>query len=115
MVPIMEDRINTEWNLYEMQPRAKSPFTTPLTRHPIEYFRMFYADTALKSLPSLMAAYSFFGADHIVFGVDMPFDRESGNWSLIITLENITRMAIPESDKRKILEDNARRLLGLPV
>ncbi len=115
MVSIFEDRITTEWNLYEMLPRAKSPFTTLLRRQPVDYFRTFYADTALKSLPSLMATYSFFGAEHIVFGVDVPFDREFGNWSLRITLDNIAKMDIPDSDKKKILEGNARKLLRLPV
>lgn len=115
MVAIMEGRITTEWNLYHMRPSAKTPFTAPLKRGPVDYFRMFYADTALKSLASLNAECAFFGVDHVWFGVDSPFDREFGGWSYRITLDNIARMELSAADKKKILEENARKLLRLPV
>ncbi|MBP1750869.1 MAG: amidohydrolase, partial [Deltaproteobacteria bacterium] len=50
-----------------------------LTRHPIDYFRMFYGDTALNGNPAaLRCGLDFFGEDHILFGTDMPYDVENG-------------------------------------
>ena len=83
-----------------------------LTRHPVEYFRMFYADTALNgNTPGLMCAYAFFGEDHLLFGSDMPYDVENG--AVRATIEGIEGMAIPEASKGKIFEGNAKNLLRL--
>ena len=61
-----------------------------------------------------MCGLDFFGADHILFGTDMPFDSEIGLVAVRRTVEAIERMSISDSDKRKIFEENARRLLRLP-
>ncbi|MFH1487658.1 MAG: amidohydrolase family protein, partial [Pseudomonadota bacterium] len=61
-----------------------------LTKHPIEYYRMFYADTALNgNTPALMCAYDFFGEDHILFGTDMPYDIGNGDVSIRQTIQAI--------------------------
>jgi predicted TIM-barrel fold metal-dependent hydrolase len=79
-----------------------------LSRPTIDYFRMFYADTALSgySTPSLMAAYAFFGADHMVFATDLMLAVEK-------KLASTDQMIIPDEDKYKICEGNARKLLHL--
>ena len=85
-----------------------------LTKHPVEYFRMFYADTALNgNTPALMCAYDFFGADHILFGTDMPFDIGNGDVSIRKTIQAVEAMDISEEAKKKIFEGNARKLLKL--
>lgn len=87
-----------------------------LTRPILEYFRMFYADTALEGgKAALNCAYDFFGAGHILFGTDMPQDARLGITSIGNAIEAIQAMNIPPEDKRKIFEDNARDLLRLPV
>ncbi|MGH7418118.1 MAG: amidohydrolase family protein, partial [Candidatus Rokuibacteriota bacterium] len=46
---------------------------TRLTKRPIDYFRMFYGDTALfGAWPAMESGLAFFGADRILFGTDMP-------------------------------------------
>ncbi len=46
---------------------------------PIDYFRMFYNDTAAYgSTAALMCAYAFCGADHLVFATDFPYDSQFG-------------------------------------
>ena len=83
-------------------------------KHPIEYFKMFYNDTALNGNASgLMCAYQFFGEDHLLFGTDMPHDVENGAIAIRKTIEAIEDMNIPESSKKKIFEGNARNLLHL--
>ena len=62
-----------------------------------------------------MCAYEFFGIDHLLFGTDLPYDTLFGDSSIGLTIEAIEKMAIPDSDKKKIFEDNARRLMRLPI
>ena len=112
MVPYFADRIIAHYN--NGLQRLGLDYFPGLTKHPIEYFRMFYNDTALNGNPSaLMCGYDFFGEDHLLFGSDMPYDVQYGALSIRQTIEAIDSMAIPESSKKKIYEGNARKLLNL--
>ena len=62
-----------------------------------------------------MCGYAFFGADHLLFGTDMPYDMQNGHLSVKETIESIERMEIPDCDKKKIFEDNARKLFRLDL
>ena len=94
----------------------RTGFPRLLRRHPIEYFRRFYNDTAVYgSTPALMCGYSFFGADYILFGTDFPYDSQLGLRYTRDTIRSIEQMEISEADKRKIFEGNARSLLRLPI
>ena len=89
-----------------------------LTKHPLEYFRMFYADTAVcayDTTPALECAYSFFGPEHLLFGTDMPFDSQIGYRAIAATIYSIEAMDIDEGSKKLIFSDNIRKLLRLPV
>jgi uncharacterized protein len=87
-----------------------------LRKHPIEYFRRFYGDTAVwGGTGSLMNGYSFFGVDHILFGTDMPWDGQLGLRQTRDTIDAIQRMPISEEEKQKIFEGNVKSLLRLPV
>ena len=61
----------------------------------------------------LIAGLAFFGADHVLFGTDMPFDPEKGTGFIRETIEAMTRMRATDEDKAKIYDGNARRLLRL--
>ena len=77
---------------------------------------MFYNDTALSgSSSALTCAYDFFGPEHLLFGSDAPFDTEQGARLIRQTIEAIEEMDIPVRDKQKIFEENAGKLLHLPV
>jgi predicted TIM-barrel fold metal-dependent hydrolase len=111
MVPYFADRINCACDMAEM---LKEPVKQALNKPPLDYYRMFYNDTAVSGNRSaLMCAYDFFGPEHILFGTDMPMDNEYGARLVRQTIEAIERMEIPDSDKQLIFEENARRLLGL--
>jgi aminocarboxymuconate-semialdehyde decarboxylase len=60
-----------------------------------------------------MCAYDFFGADHILFGTDMPYDIGNGDVAIRETIGAVEAMEIPEEDKMKIFEENAKKLLKL--
>jgi len=114
MVPFFAGRIVAHYDCYEMIWRHT--YKQGLTEHPIEYFRMFYNDTAVNgSSTALQCGYDFFGADHLLFATDMPFDSQLGDVSIRETIRSIEEMDIPDSDKKKIYEDNARNLMRLPV
>ncbi len=114
MIPYLSARIIAHYDNYEMI--WKHTYNQGLTKHPIEYFRMFYNDTALNGNPSaLKCAYDFFGADRLLFATDMPFDSQLGHVSIRETIQALEEMDISNSDRKKIYEDNARSLLRLPV
>ena len=85
-----------------------------LRRRPLDYFRMFYADTALSgALPATECGLAFFGADRVLFATDMPFDPEKGPGFIRETVRVIDNMRASLEDKQKIYEGNARRMLKL--
>ena len=112
MIPYFADRIVVHYN--NGLERLGQKFFPGLTKHPIEYFRMFYNDTALSgSASGLKCGYDFFGEDHLLFGSDMPYDVGNGAIAIRQTIEAIEGMNIPESSKKKIYEGNARNLVHL--
>jgi len=85
-----------------------------LKRRPVDYFKMFYGDTALfGAWPAMESGLAFFGADHVLFGTDMPFDPERGPGFIRDTIAAMERMRASAEDKAKIYEGNARRMLRL--
>jgi predicted TIM-barrel fold metal-dependent hydrolase len=112
MVPFYAERIRQFTQV--MRIGEQKPF---LKKDAIDYFRMFYADTAIYGNPAaLMCGHAFFGADRILFGIDFPLgDTEHGDRNYRQTINAIEQMAISEEDKKKIYEDNARALMRLPV
>ncbi len=81
-------------------------------RNPREQFRKFYCDTAVYgSISALKCSYDFYGAEHILFGTDMPLGPKFGLTAE--TIRSIEQADIPEADKEKILWRNAAHLLSL--
>jgi len=112
MVPFFADRIVKLYGYQEAH--AQTGFMDRLKKPPIDYFKAFYNDTALYGSPAgLMCAYAFFGADHLLFGTDMPYDAEQGDQFTRETIRAIEQMEITDSEKKKIFEDNAMEILGL--
>lgn len=111
MVPFFADRIVSIYEKAVNVVGAEFDLKKPL----IEYYRMFYNDTALYGgTPSLMCGYAMFGADHMLFGTDMPLgDSRGGLKNTEKTIASIEGMTIPRAEKEKIFAANARRLLNL--
>jgi len=115
MVPFYAERIRQFQNLGEM--RWGLRYYDRLTKEPLDYYKMFYADTAIYgNTPALMCGHAFFGADHLLFGIDMPLgDMEYGYRNYRQTINAIDEMAISDEDKKKIYVENARRFYRLPA
>jgi predicted TIM-barrel fold metal-dependent hydrolase len=87
-----------------------------LTKRPYDYYKMFYGDTALFGAEhALRCAIDFFGVEHILFGSDMPFDPEKGPQFIRETIANLDALDLSASDRKRIDEDNARRVLRIPA
>ena len=115
MIPYFHKRVQLSWDFNEMRMGYRHDGQT-LTRSPVDYYRMFYCDTAIQgNTPALMCAYDFFGVDHMVFATDTPYDNQLGERVTRETIEGIEAMPIDAASKNKIYADNARRLFRLPV
>ncbi|HSS60066.1 MAG TPA: amidohydrolase family protein [Candidatus Limnocylindrales bacterium] len=82
-----------------------------LARPPLEYFKMFHADTALFGAPhAVRCMLDFFGPSNVLFGTDMPLGPPDAVEATIADLE-----AAPLSDREKsaVYAGNARRLFGI--
>ena len=84
---------------------------TALTDPPMDYFRRFYADTAMfGAAHAVRCAVDFFGADHVLFGTDMPL---GGPTVVADTIADIGSLGLPADAEAAIFAGNARRLLGI--
>ncbi len=114
MVPFYAGRITQFQDTDEMLRRGSNK--QYLTAQTIEYYKMFYADTALNgNAPALELAHTFFGPDHLLFGTDAPYDNAHGDRDTRETIRAIEEMNIDESARKKIYEDNVRTLLRLAM
>jgi uncharacterized protein len=116
MIPFCAGRISG--GLDQLGARSDDPddLQAPgrLRKRPLDYFHMFYGDTALfGAWPAMESGLAFFGADHVLFGTDMPFDPEKGPGFIRDTIAAMDRMRASAEDKAQIYEGNARRLLRL--
>jgi uncharacterized protein len=85
-----------------------------LAKRPIEYFKMFYADTALfGARHAVRCCIDFFGVDHMLFASDSPFDPEKGPGYIRATIHNIDSLELSDLERGEIYAGNARRLLGV--
>jgi uncharacterized protein len=81
-----------------------------LPRPPLDYFRRFYADTALfGAAHAVRCVLDFFGADHVLFGTDMPLGPPSATADTIADLESL---GLPDADLASVFSGNAARVLG---
>jgi predicted TIM-barrel fold metal-dependent hydrolase len=65
---------------------------------------------------ALMAGYSFFGADHLLFASDYPYPGGAAQsfQALEGVIKSVQEMLISDGEKAGIFYKNARMLLKLP-
>ncbi|OGA46930.1 MAG: amidohydrolase [Betaproteobacteria bacterium RIFCSPLOWO2_12_FULL_63_13] len=117
MIPFFAGRAETLWAQLGSRSADENydDILKQLTKKPIEYFKMFYADTVLGgSASALRCGLDFFGADKIVFASDCPFDPEGGPMFIREGIRSIEELNLSEIDKRKIYFGNALRLMRMP-
>ncbi len=117
LIPMMEGRLKNGLELYGSRtpPTLREKENTPLRGKPLDGFKQFYADAAtFGSAAALRCAVEFFGADHILFASDMPFDPEGGPGYVRETARILREMDLSEEDREGIFYRNALRLISAP-
>jgi len=113
MIPYFEGRVG--YGLDQLGTRTADEdyesLRRSLPRRPIDYFKMFWADTAVfGSAAATECGLRFFGPDQVVFASDAPFDPEGGALYIRETLKVIDGLEITEAERSKIYQGNAERL-----
>jgi uncharacterized protein len=116
MVPFFEGRVGPGWD--QLGARTSdidyAALLRKLKKRPLDYFKMFYADTAVfGSRAATICGLSFFGADRVLFASDSPFDPEKGSQYIRETIRVIDELPISAAERHAVYEGNARRLLRL--
>ena len=84
------------------------PMKNALRRPPIDYFRMFYGDTAMHgAVAPLRCGIEFFTANNVVFASDAPFA------SIGKCIAAVERLGLDPETERKIHCGNAARLMKM--
>lgn len=117
MVPHFSGRVGPGWDQLGARtpPDRRAEIEGPaLSKRPLDYFRMFYADTAMfGAAHALRCSIEFFGVDHVLFASDSPFDPEKGPAYIRETISNLEELELTADERARIYEGNMRRLTGL--
>ncbi len=118
MAPYFEGRVGPGWDQLGTRTSDEDygALLRKLKKRPIDYFRMFYADTAVfGSKAATLCGLEFFGKDRVLFASDAPFDPEKGSAYIRWTIDILDKLDISAEDRAAIYEGNARRLMKLPA
>jgi predicted TIM-barrel fold metal-dependent hydrolase len=118
MVPYFEGRVGPGWDQLGTRTSDEDygALLASMKKRPIDYFRMFYADTAVfGSKAATLCGLEFFGKDRVLFASDAPFDPEKGTAYIRWTIDILDKLDISAADRAAIYEGNARRLMKLPA
>jgi aminocarboxymuconate-semialdehyde decarboxylase len=117
MAPYFAGRVGPGWDQLGARTSDEdlSAVSKRLKKRPLEYFKMFYADTALfGAYDATVCGLAFFGAGRVLFASDAPFDPEKGPMYIRETIAVIDRLPVSSEDRERIYWRNAAALLKLP-
>jgi aminocarboxymuconate-semialdehyde decarboxylase len=84
----------------------------PLKRPAPDYFRMFYADTALSgSTSATRCGLDYFGPDKVLFASDFPFDAEGGSYLVRETIRALDGLLLSAETRARIDHGNAQAII----
>jgi predicted TIM-barrel fold metal-dependent hydrolase len=119
MIPFFEGRIGLGWSdqLGSRTAGADGEALASKLNGPLlDYFRRFYADTAVSgSRLALRCGLDFFGAEHVLFGSDCPFDPEGGPAYIREMMAAMDDIGVPTDQQRRIYQDNILDLISPSV
>jgi predicted TIM-barrel fold metal-dependent hydrolase len=116
MVPYFEGRVGPGWD--QLGKRTSDEDLTlvlkRLKKRPFDYFKDFYADTAVfGSRAATVCGLDFYGSDRVLFASDSPFDPERGPGYIRDTIKVLEAIEMPDDKREKISFRNAQRLFNL--
>jgi aminocarboxymuconate-semialdehyde decarboxylase len=116
VIPYLEGRIGHSFD--QMGARTSDEdyeaLRKSLKKRPFDYFKDFYGDTAIEGVRGpMICGIDFFGADHVVFASDCPFDKEKGPGYIRSTIAVLESLDLKPADREKISYKNAQALFGV--
>lgn len=116
MIPYFAGRIAQGWGL-EMGTRTPPAdgdlLPKPLQKPAEDYFRMFFADTALSgAVGATRCGFDYFGPDRVLFASDFPFDAEGGSYLVRETVNALNALELATPVRRKINHENILKLIN---
>jgi predicted TIM-barrel fold metal-dependent hydrolase len=116
MVPYFEGRVGPGWD--QLGSRTSDEDLTvllgQLKKRPLDYFKDFYADSAVfGSRAATVCGLEFYGPDKVLFASDCPFDPEKGPGYIRDTIAVLESLDLPEGDLARIAYRNAEMLFGI--
>jgi len=118
MIPYFEGRVGPGWDQLGSRTSDEdySLLLKKLKKRPLDYFHLFYGDTAVfGSMNATICGLKFFGADRVLFASDMPFDPEKGTAYIRWTTEIIDKLDITPAERQAIYEGNLKRITKMKV
>lgn len=116
MAPYFEGRVGPGWDQLGSR-TSDEDYTLVLKRlkkRPFDYFKMFYADTAVfGAYEATICGLKFFGVDKVLFASDAPFDPEKGTMYIRETIAILDRLPITTEERERIYWRNAAKLLKI--
>jgi predicted TIM-barrel fold metal-dependent hydrolase len=115
MIPYFEGRVGYGWDQIGSRTSDEDyvALLHSLKKRPVDYFRSFYADTALfGAAAGTRCGLDFFGVDQVVFSSDTPFEPQPGLY-IRETIRVIENLGLTSDEKDRIYRRNAERLLNL--
>jgi len=117
MIPYFEGRVGPLWD--QLGTRTSDEDYSEILagmrakgHRPIDYFRLFYNDTAVGGARSaIRCGLDFFGAGRVLFATDCPFDPEGGPMFIRETIAAIDGLTLTEDERASIYFRNALRML----
>lgn len=115
MIPYFEGRVGYGWDKLGSRTTDEDyeSLLKSMKKRPIDYFRLFLADTALfGARAATICGLEFFGIDNVVFASDTPFEPTPGLY-IRETIKVIESLDLTDDQKDRIYRRNALKLLKL--
>ena len=116
VIPYLEGRVGHSWDQLGARTSDEdyASLLKRLKKRPYDYFKDFYGDTAVEGArAATVCGLDFFGAEHVLFASDCPFDKEKGPGYIRSTIAVIESLGLSAADKERVCHGNARRMFGL--
>jgi predicted TIM-barrel fold metal-dependent hydrolase len=118
MIPYFAGKINLGFRQIFFGTPQRNPAAEDagLSKPPMHYFKLLYADTALNGeVAPTRCGHAFFGTASCLFATDAPFDAEQGRGLIANTIKAVEALPVAPAEREQIFAGNARALLKLPV
>ena len=116
VIPYLEGRVGHSFDQMGVRTSDEDyeSLRKSLKKRPFDYFKDFYADTAIEGARApMVCGLDFFGADRVLFASDCPFDKEKGPGYIRSTIAVLESLDLKPDVREKISYRNAQAIFGV--